>query len=259
MQPAVIFPGAGSCEAAVHSDLDSKRVQGGPGREWFAVTVQQASNAVHRCLSHDFGGTRADGLGPSAWRAAHFVERLTPVAGPKYATEQAEIDALAETLYGNQWQGVLQAVGLVRHRCKVGSVTRVNRYFYQLQFPNCPHANYVAIKDASIDLSDDAVDNRSIERLDMPDSRLLDRLTPVAGPSHATEQADIDTLAEQLCGELWQGTVHAVGLVRHRAKVGGVNRYFYRLQLPDRHHMSYVAIKEDMAVGSSTELVEATV
>ena len=93
----------------------------------------------------------------------------------------------------------------------------------------------------------------------MPDSRLLDRLTPVAGPSHATEQADIDTLAEQLCGESWQGTVHAAGLVRHRAKVGGVNRYFYRLQLPDCHHMSYVAIKEDMSVGPSTELLEATV
>ena len=115
--------------------MDSKRVEGGVGREWFAVTLQQASNAVHQCLSHDFGGSRSVGLGSNAWRATHFVERLAPVAGPRYATEQAEIDALAEKLYGDQWQGVLQAVGVVRQR---RIVEGVNRYFYQLCFSDSP-------------------------------------------------------------------------------------------------------------------------
>ena len=248
VQPAVIYPGAGSCEGAVHSVLDSKRVEGGPGREWFAVTLQEASNAIHQCLSHDFGGSRPDGLGSNPWRATDFVERLTPVTGPSRATEQAEIDALAEKLYGNQWQGVLHAAGLVRHRCRVGVV---NRYFYQLHFPNCPRASYVALKDASIDLSDD-MDNRPVERLDMPVERLdgpggmlLERLTPVAGPRDATEQAEIDALAERLFDNSWQGAVHAAGLVRHRSKTGGVNKYFYQVQFPGCPEKSYVAIKED--------------
>ena len=240
VQPTVIYPGAGSCEGAVHSVLDSKRVEGGPGRAWFAVTLQEASNAVHQCLPQDFGGNRPDGLGSNAWRAADFIERLIPVTGPSRATEQAEIDALAERLFDNQWQGVLKAAGLVRHRCKVGAV---NRYFYQLQFPNCPHASYVALKVASIDVPDE-IDTRAIERVDRPDS-LLERLTPVAGPIQATEQAEIDALAEELFGNRWQGAVHAAGLERRRSKTRGVNRYFYLVQFPGCPEKSYVAIKED--------------
>ena len=240
VQPAVVYPGAGSCESAVHSLLDSRRVEGGPGREWFTVTLQQAVNAVHRCLSHDFGGNRADGLGSNAWRAANFVERLMPVAGPEYATEQAEIDALTEKLYGNQWQGVLQAAGLVRHKCNVDGV---NRYVYQLQFPDCAQSSYVTLRDASIDLSDDPVDSRVTDRLDMPGMMLFERITPVAGPRDATEQAEIDTLAEQLYGNRWQEAVTAVGLIRHRVKVSHVHKYFYQMQFPDCPQVSYVAIK----------------
>jgi hypothetical protein len=146
----VIYPGAGSCESAVHSVLDSKRVEGGPGREWFAVTLQQASDAVHECLSFDFEGEQVGGPWAKASRAAEFVEQLTPVAGPKHATEQAEIDALAEKLYGHLWQEVVHASGLVRHRRLVrhnGRAHRGNTYFYQLQFPGCSQMSYVAIKE----------------------------------------------------------------------------------------------------------------
>ena len=134
--------------------MDSRRVEGGPGRERFAVTLRQASNAAHQCLSHDVEGSRTDKLGSSVRPATDFAQRLTPVAGPKYAAEQAEIDSLAETLYGNQWPGVLQTGGPVRHRRVVGGI---NRHLYQAQFPDWPHASYVAIKDASIDSPDDMV------------------------------------------------------------------------------------------------------
>ena len=237
VKPVVVYPGAGSHEGAVHTVLDSKRVEGGPGREWFAVTLQQASNAVHQCLPQDFGSSRPDGLESNAWRAARFIERLAPVIGPKHATEQADIDALAEKLYGNQWQGVLHAVGLVRHRCKVAGV---NRYFYQLQFPEWPHASYVAIND-----DEPNEETRAIERVDRPDSLLLERLTPVAGPSQATEQAEIDALAERLFCNRWLGAAHATGHVRRRCRIGGVNRYFYQVQFPGCPQMSYVAMKED--------------
>ena len=255
--PAVVYPGAGSCEAAVHSVLGSTRVEGGPGREWFAVTLKQASDAVHDCLPPAFEGEQAEGPGANAWRAAEFIERLTPVAGPKHATEQAEIDALAERLYGNQWQGVIHVAGLLRHRCRVGSV---NRYFYHLQFPDCPRLSYVAIKDASTDCSEEDAGfvGLALERVDRPDSALLERLAAVAGPSRATEQAEVDALAEELYGNRWQGVIQAAGLVRQRRKVDGVNRYFYQLQLPGSQ-ASYMAIKEDMSVGPSTELLEATV
>ena len=122
----------------------------------------------------------------------------------------------------------------------MGTVNRVNRYFYQLQFPDCPHASYVAIKDASIV----APEGRAIERVARPDS-LLERLTPVAGPRDAMEQAEIDALAEQLYGNRWQGVVHTAGLVRHRSTL---NKYFYQVQFPGCPQMSCVAIKEDLPV-----------
>ena len=233
VQPAVIYPGAGSCESAVHSVLDSKRVEGGPGREWFAVTLQQASDAVHQCLPCD-SGHQSEGPGANAWRAADFVTRLTPVTGPSRATEQAEIDALAEALYGNQWQGVMSIAGLARQRSKVGCV---HKYFYQLQFPDCPQMSYVAIRTRSADLEDQA-DRRATE--------LLERLLPVTGPKNATEHAEIDALAENLYGNEWQRVVHTAGLVRHRRIVGGVNKYFYQVQFPGWPQMTYVAIKEDI-------------
>jgi hypothetical protein len=237
VKPVVVYPGAGCHEGAVLSVLDSKRVEGGPGREWFAVTLQQASNAVHQCLPQDFGSSRPDGLESKAWRAVRFIERLAPVIGPKHATEQADIDALAEKLYGNQWQGVLHAVGLVRHRCKVAGV---NRYFYQLQLPEWPRASYVAIND-----DEPNEETRAVERVDRPESLLLERLTPVAGPIQATEQAEIDALAEELFGNRWQGAVHTAGLERRRCRTRGVNRYFYLVQFPGCPEKSYVAIKED--------------
>ena len=237
VQPAVVYPGAGSCEAAVHSILDSKRVEGGPGREWFAVTLQQASDAVHECLPCDFGDAQAEGPGANAWRAAEFVERLTPVAGPKHATEQAAIDALAEKLYGNRWQGVVQASELVRQRSKVGGV---HKYFYQRQFPDCP-PSYVAIKGTS-----DSMDVDTDPELgDRQAADFVARLTHATGPSRATEQAEIDALAEPLFGNMWQRVVHTAGFVRQRRIVGGMNRYFYQLRFPGCPHMSYVVIKED--------------
>jgi hypothetical protein len=133
--------------------LDSKRVEGGPGREWFAVTLKQASDAVHECLPSDCGGEHFEGLGANASRAAEFVEQLTPVAGPKQATEQADIDALAEKLYGNRWQAVVQASGLVRQRRLVrhkGRAHCANLYFYQLQFPGCSQTSYAAIKEDAL-------------------------------------------------------------------------------------------------------------
>jgi hypothetical protein len=238
VQPAVVYPGAGSCESAVHSVLDSKRVEGGPGREWFAVTLQQASNAVHQCLPCDFGSNQAEGPGANSWRAAEFIERLMPVAGPKYATEQADIDALAEKLYGNQWQGVLHIAGLARLRSKVGGA---NKYFYQMQFPDCPQMNYVAVRvDNSAD-SPHADPQQAGRRV----TELLG-LVPVTGPKHATEHAEIDALAEKLYGNDWQAVLHAAGLVRHRRIVGGLNRYFYQMQFPGCPQMTYVAIKEDL-------------
>ena len=81
-----------------------------------------------------------------------------------------------------------------------------------------------------------------IERADVRISMLLDRSTPVAGPSHVTEEAEIDTWpSSSMAGR------SAAGLARLPA------------QLRDCHRMSYVAIKEDMSVGPSTELLGAAV
>ena len=234
--PAVVFPGAGSCETAVHSVLDSKRVEGGPGRGWFAVTLKQASDAVHQCVPPDEASALQCLPGPDTESRADFVEWLVPVAGPKQATEQADVDALAEKLYGARWQAAVQASKLVRQRRLVGGA---NRYIYQLQFPDCPQVSYVAIKAGiSTDLQDD-------QEAGPRAHTFLERLTPVAGPKYSAEHAEIDALAENLYGNAWQGVVHTAGLVRHRRIVGGVNRYFYQLQFPDCPQASYVAIKED--------------
>ena len=40
------FPGAGDLEHKVHERLASRRVLGGPGREWFFVTVDEALTAI---------------------------------------------------------------------------------------------------------------------------------------------------------------------------------------------------------------------
>jgi len=40
------FPGAGDLEPKVHERLASRRVLGGPGREWFFVTADEAMTAI---------------------------------------------------------------------------------------------------------------------------------------------------------------------------------------------------------------------
>jgi hypothetical protein len=128
----------------------------------------------------------------------------------------------------------MSIAGLARQRSKVGCV---HKYFYQLQFPDCPQMSYVAIRTRSADLEDQA-DRRATE--------LLERLLPVTGPKNATEHAEIDALAENLYGNEWQRVVRTAGLVRHRRIVGGVNKYFYQVQFPGWPQMTYVAIKEDI-------------
>ena len=45
------FPGAGDLEPAVHEILVSRRVLGGPGREWFYVTSDEALAAIGQAES----------------------------------------------------------------------------------------------------------------------------------------------------------------------------------------------------------------
>ena len=45
------FPGAGDLEHAVHEILAGRRVLGGPGREWFFVTTDEALAAVGQAES----------------------------------------------------------------------------------------------------------------------------------------------------------------------------------------------------------------
>jgi hypothetical protein len=45
------FPGAGDLEPVVHEILAGRRVLGGPGREWFYVTTDEALAAVGQAES----------------------------------------------------------------------------------------------------------------------------------------------------------------------------------------------------------------
>jgi len=45
------FPGAGDLETVVHEILASRRVLGGPGREWFYVTPDEALAAIGQAES----------------------------------------------------------------------------------------------------------------------------------------------------------------------------------------------------------------
>jgi hypothetical protein len=45
------FPGAGDLETAVHEILAGRRVLGGPGREWFYVTSDEALAAIGQAES----------------------------------------------------------------------------------------------------------------------------------------------------------------------------------------------------------------
>ena len=46
-----LFPCAGHLETRVHQMLESKRVHGSAGREWFACTLQEAVNAIALVLA----------------------------------------------------------------------------------------------------------------------------------------------------------------------------------------------------------------
>ena len=55
------FPGAGDLESAVHEILTGRRVLGGPGREWFYVTPDEALAAVGQAESRRRRGAQTDG------------------------------------------------------------------------------------------------------------------------------------------------------------------------------------------------------
>ena len=117
VRPLAIFPGAGEYETQAHVKLRALLVTEGPSREWFHASLAEVCEAVSACIAGDKPRPVEP---PREMRPVKpLLELLAPVKSPARATEAAQINQLAVTLFGHMWEMAIKEVGLRRVRAKI--------------------------------------------------------------------------------------------------------------------------------------------
>ena len=128
VRPLAIFPGAGEYETQAHVKLRSLLVTEGPSREWFHASLAEACEVVSACIA---GGKPPPVEQPREMRPVKpLLALLAAVKPAARATEAAQINQLAATLFGHMWEMAIKEAGLRRVRTKVRGH---NVYLYKMK------------------------------------------------------------------------------------------------------------------------------
>ena len=140
VRPLAIFPGAGEYETQAHVKLRPLLVTEGPSREWFHASLAEVCEVVSTCIA----GDRPLPIEPPREMRPikPLLELLAPVKSPARATETAQINQLAVTLFGHMWEMAIKEVGLRRVRTKIRGH---NVYRYTMKQHGLEARSFVAL------------------------------------------------------------------------------------------------------------------